>query len=183
MSKKNRVITPEHLQRLQEGRRAWLDSLSDEQKAALAEKAAKSREIGRLKAELKKLKMKKVKAKTPPPGEKHAMDEMVNADPVGLPVVGVREEVRSFSMHMEKKLRKRDGYGGWRNLPLQYLKEKMKGELTELLLALDYENSNEVMDECVDVANYAMFLWDIMRTSDPRDRQAIVDRTKDQGRS
>jgi hypothetical protein len=75
-----------------------------------------------------------------------------------------RDEVRKFSLDMEKKLKKRDGYGGWRHLPLDYLAKKLEAEMRELLISLKYESPEEVMSECVDVANFAMFIWDIMRS-------------------
>ena len=87
----------------------------------------------------------------------------------------VREEANAFSSAMEKKLRKRDGYGGWRHLPLDYLAKKLQAELNELLISLKYESPEEVMSECVDVANFVMFIWDIMR-SQPDKRVGIVRR-------
>ena len=90
-----------------------------------------------------------------------------------------REEVHLFSCGMEQKLKKRDGYGGWRHLPLDYLAKKLEAELRELLISMKYESAGEVMSECVDVANFAMFIWDIMRTQ-PDKRVGTVRRgTKD----
>jgi phosphoribosyl-ATP pyrophosphohydrolase len=76
---------------------------------------------------------------------------------------------------MEAKLRKRDGYGGWRDLPLPYLKEKLKNEINELLVALEYESAEEVMNESVDCANFCMFIWDVMR-SRPDNRHGLIQR-------
>lgn len=86
-----------------------------------------------------------------------------------------REEVFVFSKLMEKKLRKRDAYGGWRHLPLDYLAKKLEAEMRELLISLKYESPEEVMSECADVANFVMFIWDIMR-SQPDTRKDIVRR-------
>lgn len=74
----------------------------------------------------------------------------------------MRSEVSSFANAMEQKLRKRDGYGGWRHLPLNYLREKLQAEVRELEISLKYEPTEEVMNECVDVANFCMFIWDIL---------------------
>lgn len=83
---------------------------------------------------------------------------------------GVREEVVDFARMMEQKLRKRDGYGGWRHLPLDYLREKLQAEVRELEISMRYEPADEVMRECVDTANYCMFIWDILRRGmDPRE--------------
>ena len=76
----------------------------------------------------------------------------------------IRDEVVKFSLGMEQKLRKRDGYGGWRHLPLEYLERKLMAELNELAIAIKYESPEEVMSECVDVANFVMFIWDVMRS-------------------
>lgn len=89
---------------------------------------------------------------------------------------GIRSELLDFSAHMEAKLRKRDGYGGWRNLPLSYLKEKLKNEINELLVALEYESAEEVMNESVDCANFCMFIWDVMRSM-PDERTGLICRT------
>lgn len=86
-----------------------------------------------------------------------------------------RAELQDFSAHMERKLSKRDAYGGWRHLPLPYLKEKLKNEINELLVALEYESPTEVMDEAVDCANFCMFIWDVMRSM-PDERKGIVRR-------
>ena len=84
-----------------------------------------------------------------------------------------REEVAAFAKAMEKKLRKRDGYGGWRHLPLEYLREKLQAEVRELEISLKYEPTEEVMNECVDVANFCMFIWDILSQGGD-DRTGIV---------
>ena len=73
-----------------------------------------------------------------------------------------RREVAEFAEMMETKLQKRDGYGGWDHLPLEYLREKLQAEVRELEISLRYEPTNEVMNECIDVANYCMFIWDIL---------------------
>jgi len=86
-----------------------------------------------------------------------------------------RVELRQFAEHMERKLTKRDAYGGWRHLPLPYLKEKLKNEINELLVALEYESPGEVMDEAVDCANFCMFIWDVMRST-PDERKGLVRR-------
>lgn len=75
----------------------------------------------------------------------------------------IRPEIMEFALAMEMKLRRRDGYGGWQHLPLAYLKEKLQAEARELEISLQYEPADEVMGETVDVANYCMFIWDILK--------------------
>jgi hypothetical protein len=87
----------------------------------------------------------------------------------------MRGEVRSFAESMERKLQKRDGYGGWRHLPLEYLREKLQAEVRELEISLKYEPTDEVMNECVDVANFCMFIYDIL-ASGGDDRSGLVAR-------
>jgi hypothetical protein len=76
----------------------------------------------------------------------------------------VRREIYDFANKMDLKLQKRDGYGGWQHLPLDYLRQKLQAEVRELEISLQYEPANEVMNECVDVANYCMFIWDILNS-------------------
>ena len=87
----------------------------------------------------------------------------------------MRPQIADFAAMMEQKLQKRDGYGGWDHLPLDYLRQKLEAEVRELEISLQYEPADEVMNECVDVANYCMFIWDIL--SKGRDtRKGLVKR-------
>lgn len=186
--KKKRTITPENLEKMRAARKVWYESMTPEQRAAFHENNAKAAEIGRLRAELKKMKARRKKARVDHETDAPMNEKISFSEPVTNPVAVsagsvIREEVASFAKAMEHKLHKRDGYGGWRSLPLQYIREKLKGELNELLVALEYETDSEVMSECVDVANYAMFLWDIMRSSDPRSNAQLIGRKKEDGRS
>jgi len=90
-----------------------------------------------------------------------------------------RDELLDFSASMEMKLRKRDGYGGWRTLPLDYLVKKLKGEMDELIVAIEHEPASDVMNEAVDLANYCMFIWDIMRSRPDTRTNLVVRGSKD----
>ena len=103
------------------------------------------------------------------------LDETIDNTPVESSNT-IREEVHVFSLDMEQKLRKRDGYGGWRHLPLDYLERKLMAELNELAIAMKHESPEEVMSECVDVANFVMFIWDVMRSTKDT-RKGIVRRS------
>lgn len=184
MSKPKKVVSPEQMEVLQLGRKLWWDSLTPAEKTAVKEKAAATRQRNKIRKLKKQLKeTEKVKTEGTLTDELKNLLVRLEKENVVPSIGDTREEVSSFSYQMEMKLRKRDGYGGWKSLPLSYVREKLKNELNELLVALDYETAPEVMSECVDVANYAMFLWDIMRAEDPRKDAALVGRTKDQGRS
>jgi hypothetical protein len=184
-----KIISPEHLAKMCKARDEWRSKLTPEEQQSFVERGVKTRKINKLKAEIRKLRAKETSqknAKTLTPNNDDNPVELFSGDPLGLrqhATIYVREEVKTFSDSMETKLRKRDGYGGWLNLPLPYLQKKLKGELDELLTSLEYETREEVMDECVDVANYAMFLWDIMRRGDPRSTAGLVGRKKEQGRT
>lgn len=74
----------------------------------------------------------------------------------------VRPEVMAFALAMEAKLKANDHKGGWQDMFNQQIVGRINdelGELEEELLARDI-NSFRVRDECVDVANFTMMLFD-----------------------
>lgn len=67
------------------------------------------------------------------------------------------EIVKGFSDEMYSKLQKRHNrYApfGWKTMDMKRLISLLKGELAEL-----EENGADLMDEAVDIANYAMFIY------------------------
>ncbi len=76
-----------------------------------------------------------------------------------------REQVRDFAEEMERKLARNDHKRGWLELPVEALMLKLCVEIEELRIALDYETIEEAMAEAVDVGNFAMMVWDRLRTS------------------
>lgn len=79
----------------------------------------------------------------------------------------VRPCVASFAKAMELKLRRDDGSKGeegWKTAPLSLMTQRLLEEFIELVDAIDKDTTDpdEVMLECVDVANFAMFIYDIM---------------------
>jgi len=73
-------------------------------------------------------------------------------------VVGVRLEIRELAHAMEVKMRKNDHKGGWEDMDVGELIERLLQEVGELTKALIAEGSDHVRDECVDVANFAMMI-------------------------
>jgi len=73
-----------------------------------------------------------------------------------------RREVEWFAGMMEKKLRANDHKGGWHNCKNDYLFKRIREEITELADAILYEDG-DVIDEAVDVANFAMMIADNFR--------------------
>lgn len=75
-----------------------------------------------------------------------------------LPVV--RPAVMWFAEMMEAKLAKNDHKGGWNNCDLQYLSMRLTQERKELTEAIKSRNKQRIIDECADIANFAMMIAD-----------------------
>ncbi len=73
-----------------------------------------------------------------------------------------REAVTRFAAQMEAKLREQDSIRGdsWCRMSTQALFERLCAEVEELRWAWDRADKRV---ECVDVANFAMFLWDRLK--------------------
>lgn len=72
-----------------------------------------------------------------------------------------RTEVKAFAVLMENKLQKNDFKGGWQQDSIAILFNKLQGELQELHDAITHKKSRmDVINECVDIANYAMMIAD-----------------------
>jgi glutathionyl-hydroquinone reductase len=72
----------------------------------------------------------------------------------------VRNSVDWFSKQMERKLKKNDHKGGWRNCELQYLSMRLTQERKELTEAIASKDFQKIIDECADIANFAMMIAD-----------------------
>jgi len=77
----------------------------------------------------------------------------------------MRKSVHDFALAMDKKLDEREarnGPRGWDECDREYLLERMLDEFIELREAVRYWNvsSRNICDECCDVANFAMMLFD-----------------------
>ena len=71
----------------------------------------------------------------------------------------IRIEVECFAEAMEERLRENDHKDHWSNYtPLQMF-ELLRGEVEELAWAF---TSEEKASECVDIANFAMMIWDLL---------------------
>lgn len=75
----------------------------------------------------------------------------------------LRKQLREFAEQCELKLKRNDHKSDWRDLPVEALVRKLEIELEEMKVAIQYEGPKEAMNECVDVANFAMMLWDRLR--------------------
>lgn len=65
-----------------------------------------------------------------------------------------------FSKVMERKLRRNDHKGGWDTNHLSELYARLQEESEELRDALSEYDLDGIIDECSDVANFAMMLAD-----------------------
>ena len=73
-----------------------------------------------------------------------------------------REALRRFSSDMEQKLRKNDWKTDWRSLPLIALFRKLLIEIEEFKVSFDYYPVGEAKRELVDIANFALIVYDRM---------------------
>lgn len=89
----------------------------------------------------------------------------------------MRKEVSVFAEAMERKLQKNDDKGGWKNCEVEYLKNRMIEEVHEFLVEYEkytirtrmfhenlssYNGIIRTQDECTDVANFCMMIYDIL---------------------
>ena len=77
----------------------------------------------------------------------------------------MRDAVKEFANAMEKKLQKHDhdrGVEGWKQDATADLLGWLKNEVVELEVALISEDKSneEIGEECADVANFAMMIFD-----------------------
>lgn len=71
---------------------------------------------------------------------------------------GIRTSVKNFSVEMEAKLKKNDQKGGWENQSIIDLFEYLCEEKSELEDAIYGEDYRAIIEECADVANFAMMI-------------------------
>lgn len=75
----------------------------------------------------------------------------------------MRSEVKTFAKLMEAKLKQNDWKGGWENETIISMLNRLNEEVVELNeITLCSTNSFEIIDECVDVANFAMMITDLI---------------------
>ena len=82
----------------------------------------------------------------------------------------VRKEVIQFALAMEEKLKKNDWKGGWSNESYTFLTSRLQDEANELFAAIHAGKINGTMEEAVDVANFAMMIYDnVSRTKSDKE--------------
>lgn len=76
--------------------------------------------------------------------------------------LALRSELAWFAERMEQKLRANDHKRHWRELEFEMLVVGLVEELDELTDAIGERDTEAIIDECVDVANRAMMLADLL---------------------
>lgn len=76
-------------------------------------------------------------------------------------IVEVCKTLAWWQRRMEAKIQKNKHKGYWRQAEMGYLMRRLHQEVLELSEALGADG--DVIDECVDVANFAMMLADVWR--------------------
>lgn len=71
-----------------------------------------------------------------------------------------RNSVRWFATKMEAKLAKNDHKRGWAGCELQYLSMRLTQERKELTDAIKSKDKQRIIDECADIANFALMIAD-----------------------
>lgn len=65
-----------------------------------------------------------------------------------------------FAREMEKRLEANDHKTGWGSCSLQYLSMRLTQERRELERAIKNKDIKNVIEECADIANFAMMIAD-----------------------
>lgn len=78
-----------------------------------------------------------------------------------------RPALRVFADAMEMKLRKNDHKTGWRDQPIQAHIRLLLLELEEFKVALEFFKVKDARNETIDIANFAMILYDKLGLLDP----------------
>lgn len=81
-------------------------------------------------------------------------------DPVSGSSVILRRPLRTFVHEMEQKLRKNDHKTDWRTKPIEAFVRLLKLELAEFEVADEFFTVEEARKELVDIANFALILYD-----------------------
>lgn len=79
-----------------------------------------------------------------------------------------RPEVQQFALDMERVLQMNEHKGGWQSCPPAYLFRRLLEEVAEVAEWVTQQGGLDSLDfrhECVDVANFAMMLWDNSKRS------------------
>ena len=71
-----------------------------------------------------------------------------------------RPSVKWFAERMEQTLRKNDHKGGWKSCDLRYLSTRLTQERKELANAIASKDSERIINESTDIANFSLMIAD-----------------------
>lgn len=73
-----------------------------------------------------------------------------------------RKTVAAFAKDMDRVLDQNASKGGWKGCSIDFLKGRLIDETFELVDAIGKQRgAKAIRKECVDIANFAMMLWDV----------------------
>jgi len=74
----------------------------------------------------------------------------------------IRPVVLQFASEMERVLKLNDHKGGWQECDVEYLRHRLVEEMGEYFRSIEaFTTSSKIQQkELVDIANFAMMLWD-----------------------
>src|SRR5262245_32800881 len=94
-------------------------------------------------------------------------DDVLGHRSVDKPETSHRPVLVKFADMMEEVLRRHDTKRTWRERPIPALVRLLELEIEEFRVAFDYFEAGEARKEAVDIANFALFVWDRLGMLDP----------------
>lgn len=86
----------------------------------------------------------------------------------------VRPELMEFVLRMEDKLRRNDHKTSWKKQPIEAHLRLLKIELQEFEVAYEFFGRDEAANELVDIANFAMILFNKLKHENKvQDEQSV----------
>jgi len=82
-----------------------------------------------------------------------------------------RKAILRFTNDMELKLCKNDHKDHWSGMSLQYLSMRLTQERKELERAIKSKDAIKIVEECADVANFAMMIADNARRDSKEEKK------------
>ena len=74
----------------------------------------------------------------------------------------IRPCVGNLAICMESRLKEKDWKGGWQAMTLAEILQRIREETDELEEAIKVGDVDLIMNDCVDVANFCAFMFDVV---------------------
>ena len=93
---------------------------------------------------------------------------MIKSETASFPIDIKHHQVIAFAKAMDEVLCKNDHKGGWQDCDINYLRTRLVEEMGEYFAwcsrgspsALNLSEHKQMKKELIDIANFAMMLWD-----------------------